>query len=255
MKKSEIYQQAKYYEIAFDFVDVKKQISLFEKFIKEYSKIKVDTVLDICCGTALQLREFSKRGYKSIGLDSSKDMLSYLEKISGVEKISIRTVKANMIDFKLDRSVDFAYILMGSIIYVKNNDEFMKHLSSVANSLKTGGLYLIENLAINWTDKDFWQPQVWDMESDGIKVNTTYQIKPKDLIEETVTQTIKFKVSDHGKEIEFVDKDELKLIFPQELKALVDLQGQFEFIGFFERESTNKLENDFANNIVLLRKK
>lgn len=63
--KSQIYNQAKYYEIAFSFVDSEKQADLFEKFIKKYSKTGVKSVLDLACGTALQLREMAKRGYKS----------------------------------------------------------------------------------------------------------------------------------------------------------------------------------------------
>jgi hypothetical protein len=39
--KTEIYKQAEYYEIAFDFVDIKKQIDLFEKFISKYSETQL----------------------------------------------------------------------------------------------------------------------------------------------------------------------------------------------------------------------
>ncbi|MDH4330492.1 MAG: hypothetical protein OEV93_02985 [Candidatus Moranbacteria bacterium] len=59
--KSQIYNQAKYYEIAFSFVDSEKQADLFEKFIKKYSKTGAKSVLDLACGTALQLREMAKR--------------------------------------------------------------------------------------------------------------------------------------------------------------------------------------------------
>lgn len=253
--KSEIYQQAKYYEIAFSFIDAKKQVDLFEEFIKKYSKIKVDTVLDICCGTALQLRELAKRNYKSIGLDINHDMLEYLKEIVSMEGISIKTIKADMVNFKLEQPVDFSYIMMGSIIYLKSNEDFLRHLYSVAQSLKSGGLYLIENLAINWTSPEFWVPQVWSMEDDGIKIETTYKIEPKDPVEQTVHQTIDLKVVDHGKKMHFTDRDDLKLIFPQEFKTIVELQGQFEFLGFFERESINKLKQASPDNIVLLRKK
>lgn len=65
--KSQIYKQAHYYEIAFSFVDVRKQVDLFEKMIKKYSGIPVISVLDIACGTALQLEEMARRGYRAIG--------------------------------------------------------------------------------------------------------------------------------------------------------------------------------------------
>ena len=253
--KSQIYNQAKYYEIAFSFVDSKKQADLFEKFIKQYSKANVTSVLDLACGTALQLREMAKRGYQSIGLDSSSKMLDYLKSESKKEGLKVETIKEDINNFKLKEKVDFAYIMMGSIIYVENNDLFLSHLNSVADSINDGGLYLIENLAINWADPSFFKPQRWTMKQDKIKVKTTYQIVPKNPLKQTVTQTLKMEVEDDGKKTEFIDKDDLKIIFPEELKLLLDKNGKFELIGFFERDNTKLLKSVSADNIVLLRKK
>ncbi len=253
--KSQIYDQAKYYEIAFSFVDQKKQVDLFEQFIKKYGKIKVETVLDLACGTALQLREMAKRGYKTIGLDASFKMLNYLKEESLREKIKIETVKAEMNEFKLKQKVDFAYIMMGSIVYSKNNNLLLSNLNSVANSLNSGGLYLIENLDINWVNPKFWKPQTWIMKQRKIKVKTTFQLTPKDLLSQIVTQTRKLKVDDNGKKMEFIDKDEVKIISPEEFKLLVEKNGKFEFVGFFEREKVKLLKEVSSNNIALLRRK
>lgn len=253
--KSAIYDQAKYYEIAFNFVDSKKQVELFEKFIKKYSKVKVSRVLDLACGTALQLREFARKGYEAIGLDSSASMIEYLKKQAAASGLEIETVKADMNRFKLKQRVDFAYIMMGSIIYSKNNELLYSNLDSVADSLERGGLYLIENLAINWATPDFFKPQKWTMKEGKIKVKTTYQITPKNALTQVVTQMLKLEVDDDGKRMEFVDTDDLKIIFPEEFKLLVEKNGKFEFIGFFERETTNRLKKESADNIIILRKK
>lgn len=253
--KSEIYNQAKYYEIAFSFVDSKKQVELFKKFINKYSKIKVKRVLDLACGTALQLRELAKSRFEAVGLDSNPNMINYLKNQSILNNLKIEAIKADMCRFKLKQKVDFAYIMMGSIIYTKNNDLFSSNLDSVANSLKGGGLYLIENLAINWATPNFFKPQKWTMKENGITVKTTYQIKPKNALTQIVTQTLKLEVNDNGKKMEFTDNDDLKIIFPEEFKLLVEKNNKFEFIGFFERESTNRLKKESADNIVILRKK
>ncbi len=253
--KSQIYNQAKYYEIAFSFIDPKKQGKLFEQFVKKYGKLKVHTVLDLGCGIALQLREMAKRGYSSIGLDASDKMLDYLKHKSLEEGLEIETVKADMNKFKLKQKVDFAYIMMGSIVYTKNNDLFLSHLDSVANCLNSGGLYLIENLHINWADPKFWKPQVWTMRKGKIKIKTTYLLIPKNLLSQTVKQTIKIEVDDNGSKIELFDEDELKIIAPEEFKLLVEKNGKFNFIGFFERETVKRLEKISSNNIALLRRK
>lgn len=253
--KSQIYDQAKYYEIAFSFINAKKQGNSFEEFIKKYGKIKVNSVLDLGCGTALQLREMARRGYDSIGLDASSKMLEYLKNEAEKENVKIETIKADMNNFKLKQKVDFAYIMMGSIVYTKNNALFLSHLNSVANSLNSGGLYLIENLSINWADPKFWKPQKWTMKRGKTKVKTIFQVVPKDPLNQVVTQTIKLEVDDAGKKIEFVDRDDLKIVAPEELKLLVEKNGQFEFIGFFERYSTKPLEKISSDNIALLRRK
>jgi len=251
----ELYKNPKYYEIAFSFINVKKQVNLFEEFIKKYSKINVKSILDIACGTSLQLREFARRNYRCIGLDMNKEMLNYLKKEAKKEKLDIETIKANMINFSLKNKVDFAFILMGSIIYIKSNAELMNLLKSVSNSLNSGGLFLIENLPMTWSNPKFWEKQIWTINHKNIKITTTYKITPKDDINQIIHQDITLKVNDNGHRIIIRDEGDFKIIFPQELKTIIDLEGNFEFIGFFERGKVRQLKKASANSIILIRKK
>ena len=253
--KSQIYNQAKYYEIAFSFINPRKQADLFEKFSKKYGKIEMKAVLDVACGTALQLREMAKRGYKATGLDANSRMLDYLKEKALVDDLKIETIKADMNNFKLRQKVDFAYIMMGSIIYTKNNELFLSHLESVSDSLKSGSLYLIENLAMNWSDSKFLKPQSWTMRKDGIRVKTTYKITLKDPLRQIVSQSIMLEIDDNGEKKKLIDETDLKVVFPEEFKLLIEKNGKFEFIGFFEREKVKLLKNISSNNIVLLRRR
>lgn len=253
--QSQIYNQPKYYEIAFKFINTEDQVKLFEKFIKKYSKIKVKKVLDIACGPALQLREFAKKKYISTGIDSNPQMINYLKKISLKEGLKINAVKADMNKFHLKNKVDFSYIMMGSIVYAKNNEIFLSHLNSVANTLKSGGLYLIENLAMNWSDPKFLKSQSWIMKEKGIKVKTTYKITPKNALEQIVLQNFILDVDDNGAKRKFTNRADLKIIFPAEFKLLVEKNNRFEFLGFFERYNVKKLKDMSPENIILLRKK
>jgi ubiquinone/menaquinone biosynthesis C-methylase UbiE len=131
-----VYNQPLYYEIAFDFIDAKKQVDLFERFIKKYSKIKVRTFLDIGCGPSLQLREITRRGYETFGMDSSVEMLRYLKIKIKEDGTKIKIIKADMTNFKLKKKVDFAFIMMGTIQLISSNEKFLTHLDSVANCLK-----------------------------------------------------------------------------------------------------------------------
>lgn len=246
-----IYNKPLYYEIAFSFIDAKKQVSLFEKFIKRYSKIKVKRVLDISCGTSLQLREMAKRGYKTVGLDMNPRMLEYLKQKAKEDGVDIETIKADMTEFKLKKRVDFTFIMMGSFTF-KNNEDLLKHLDCVSNSINKGGLYLIENMELDWLN---FKSQSWTMRRNGIKVKTTYKLKQNEAISQTSEENITLEVDDHGKKLKFIEKGIVKHVFPQEFLALIRLNNNFDFLGWFERTKLNELKKGNMNNIVILRKK
>ena len=160
-----------------------------------------------------------------------------------------------MCDFVLPHKVDFAFIMMGSISLIESNTRFLKHLDSVARCLRKGGLYLIENAEADWAKPGFFGSQTWVMERDGIRVETSYDLKLRDTLAQTAVATITFDVNDHGEELMFADSREVKIIFPQEYLALIEMNGKFEFIGWFEHNSMRKLKPAKENNMAILRRK
>lgn len=254
----EIYKQPLYYEIAFDFVNPKKQVDNFEKIIKNFSKIKVRRFLDIACGPSLQLREIIRRGYEGIGLDSSFQMLQYLEKKLKEEKFKIEIVKADMVNFKLKKKADFVFIMMGSLNF-GSNYEFLSHLNSVSSSLNKGGLYLIQNQILNWKNP---VKQQWTSKRGEITVKTIFEWKFKNIIDQMYEEKIILHINDNGKKEKIINKKDLKFIFPQEFRTLVEINRKFEFLGWWHGNCNTwhldvpLKENKISKgNIILLRRK
>jgi cyclopropane fatty-acyl-phospholipid synthase-like methyltransferase len=254
----EIYEQPLYYEIAFSFIDPKEQVDNFEKIIRKFSKTKANRFLDIACGPSLQLREIARRGYETIGLDLHPEMLAYLKEKAKEEKVKIETIQADMYKFKLTKKVDFAFIMMGSLD-AESNEKFLSHLDSLAASLNKGGLYFIQNMTLDWTQN---VKQTWVMERDAIKVETTFETHLKNVLNQIYTEELTLEVRDHGERKRFTHKEDLKFIFPQELKTLIKLNGKFEFLGWWKGNCNawhlnQPLEKtkELNNNMVLLRKK
>ena len=250
-----VYDEPLYYEIAFSFVDAEKQVDLFEEFIEAHSRIEVKRFLDIGCGPALQLREIARRGYGVVGLDRSPEMLGYLRERTVEEGISVETIEADMTDFKLGEKADFAFIMMGTISLIESKEKFLAHLDSVAGSLRRGGLYLIENMKIDWAREGFFGSESWTMERDGTRVETTYKVELKDALAQKLSETIRLEVDDRGRRLVLEESAETRMIFPQEFITLVELNGNFEFLGWFERDSTRRLTKANPDNIALLRRR
>lgn len=225
-----LYKHPLYYEIAFSFFDVKKQVDCFEKIIRDFSKVKVRRFLDVACGPSFQLRELARRGYACVGLDSSPEMLAYLREKAEEEGLKIETVQADMCDFDLEEKMDFAFIMMGSLA-VESDAKLLSHLDSLTTCLKRGGLYFIQNKTVDWTGSG---EQAWTMERNGIVVKTRWSTEWKDLVSQVYLEKTVVEVDDHGRKIKFEDSEELKFVFPQEFKTLVKMNGKFEFLGWWE---------------------
>lgn len=252
---SALYRQARYYDVAFGFVDIPSQLDRFETLIREHGRRPVQNVLDLCCGPSRQLREFARRGYRAVGLDASEAMLAYLSKEAAREGVAVETVQGDILAFDLPVPVDFAFILMGSFQFVPDNEALCSHLGCVARALGSGGLYLIENLLLDWVSPGFGRTESWEMREGDLTVKTTFRTDLADALDQTVQQTLVMEVDDGGERQRFVDVHAAKLFMPQEFRSLVELQGDFELVGFFERDSTQRLREISRDNVVLLRRR
>jgi hypothetical protein len=159
-----------------------------------------------------------------------------------------------MTGFTLETPVDLAFILMGTISLMGSKVNLLSHLDSVARSLNSGGLYLIENLSINWHSPDFFGSQNWTMERDGIRIEATYRGELVDSLKQRLRETLRLEVDDHGEKKVFEGSTETRIFFPQEFITLVEMNGMFAFIGYYERSSTERLTEAHSDNIVLLRR-
>ncbi|MBI4726308.1 class I SAM-dependent methyltransferase [candidate division TA06 bacterium] len=96
---SDLYANPKYYEIAFSFCDITKEVDVFQKCIAQYSKIPVKSVLELGCGNSPHLLELLKRGYRYTGIDLSREMLEFSKSKVSEEMLGKATfLQANMND-------------------------------------------------------------------------------------------------------------------------------------------------------------
>lgn len=246
-----VYDQPLYYEIAFSYQEAKRQADFFEEVARKYSEVPVKRFLDIGCGPSPQLRELAKRGYETVGLDNNPNMLAHLRKRAQEEGVKIETVEANMNNFKLKKKCDFAFVLSGSV-YVDSNKQFLQHLDCVANALRKGGLYLFENFSLRLNQS---LKQEWTITHGEIEVKTTWEATTKDELEQIEEEKITLEVNDHGEKKTFTSTFYPKTFAPQELRALIELNREFELIGWFEHLTLEPLKTTEGSNIVIIRKK
>jgi len=254
-KTLDLYDNPLYYEVAFGFRDIKREVDFFEQCIKKFSKIRVRRVLDIGCGPSPYMLELAKRGYAFTGLDLSKAMLDYSSEKARKAGIKIKTIHADMRNFEAREMFDFVFCMLGSV-EVESTSEFLSHLSSVASCLNKGGLYLIDGAAeFDWTRRI---GDNWTVIKDGMTVNVTWEIIPVNFVEQKVIDKGTVEVIEGGETRIFKVEKFGKVTFPQEFLAQVDKNGEFEFVGWYNNfDLTQPLEKatKFNRPMTLLRRR
>src|SRR6266705_3219343 len=80
MKESKyLYDYPVYYETAFSFRDIPKEVEFFDECIRQYSRIPVRKVLELGAGTAPHMQEWARRKIEYVGIDTNENMQAKIE--------------------------------------------------------------------------------------------------------------------------------------------------------------------------------
>jgi hypothetical protein len=66
MSDKSVYSNPKYYEFAFSFRNIPKEVDVFEKSIALYSRIPVKEIFEIGCGNSLSIRHTYQKLFRSL---------------------------------------------------------------------------------------------------------------------------------------------------------------------------------------------
>lgn len=135
--------------------------------------------LEPACGTGRCLRLLAQRGYYVAGFDIDQEMIRY-SKNSG---LACELFEADMIDFnsQLKCKFDVAFNPFNSIRHLHSDEAMLKHLEQVAQSLNSGGLYLV-GISLSDYDNDVPEEDIWTGSRDDCKVTQVVNYLPPDQI-------------------------------------------------------------------------
>ncbi len=188
-----------------------------------------NSALELACGTGrLTLQLLSSNQYLECdGLDLSSDMIAFARKKASRMGLSAKFFEANMADFYLGKKYDMVYVPLSSFLYLHDFSDIQTCLKSVRSHLKEEGQLVIS----------IFNPS---MKVLSLLPDERYVIKkftdPRNGKEVTVEQSSNY---DCAKQVNYAthyysyqDKKDffshpvnLRMIFPQELRAIFDTAG------------------------------
>ncbi|MCP4143751.1 MAG: class I SAM-dependent methyltransferase [bacterium] len=184
--------------------------------------------LEPACGTGRCLRLLAARGYYVAGFDIDPEMIRYC-KNSGLD---CELFEADMIDFnsQLQCKFDVAFNPFNSIRHLHSDDAMVVHLEQVAQSLNSGGLYLV-GISLSDYDNDVPEEDIWTGSRDDCKVTQVVNYLPPDQISrlETVISHILVENSD-----EHINETYKLRSYDKNEWAEVIANSPFEIVGSYD---------------------
>jgi SAM-dependent methyltransferase len=115
------------------------------------------TVLDLCCGPGRHSVEFAKHDFKVTGVDRSPFLLERARERAEEAGVSIEWVMEDMRSFRRTGAFDLACNIFTSFGYFEQEDEDLRVLGNLHESLRPGGILVMEmvgkeRLARTWRD-------------------------------------------------------------------------------------------------------
>ncbi len=226
------YSAPRYYEIAFD-MNRKREVDFLVHCFQRYARRPVKTVLDMACGTGPHLTRLAERGYRMSGLDLSPENIEFLRERAARRGLAVTLHEGDMTGFRLPEPVDAAICMQDSQGHLLTNEAILAHLRCVRRALKTGGLYVFDRyMCSSWTEPARrWS---WTRRRGKATVRATFEaLKDVNPVTQIFSEDMELEVHENGTRRVYRQRHHSRMVFPQELRTLVDLAGGFELVDWF----------------------
>jgi SAM-dependent methyltransferase len=227
-----LYTAPRLYEIDFD-MNRKREVDFLVHCFKRFARRPVRRVLDIACGTGPHLLRLAQRGYQTIGLDLSPDNVRYLGERLLAKGLTGELMVGDMTDFRLTRPVDAAICMQDSQGHLLTNEQLLAHVRAVGRGLRRGGLYVFDRyMASSWTNPArSWS---WSRRRGRVIVRASFSaLRDVDPVSQIFRERLELEAVENGTRRVYRQTHLSRMVFPQELRALVSLAGGFEFVQWF----------------------
>lgn len=226
------YSLPRYYEIAFD-MNRKQEVDFLVHCFRTYARGRVRAVLDLACGTGPHLVRLARRGYRMTGLDLSPENIAFLRQRADALGLDVDLVVGDMTRFRRPRPVDAVICMQDSQGHLLTNATITAHLRCVGRALRPGGLYVFDRyMCSSWVDPARrWS---WTRHRGRATVRATFEtLQELNPVTQVFFEEMELDIVDGGARHVYRQRHASRMVFPQELRALVALAGGFELVQWF----------------------
>jgi SAM-dependent methyltransferase len=254
---SDWYEHPAWFDLAFR-DETRPEADFLEAAFRKYCPSPVRTVLEPACGSGRLIVEFAARGYEMTGFDLSQAMLDYAERRLARRRLSATLFAADMARFSLPAPVDAAFNTFNSFRHLLTEDAALSHLTSVANCLKTGGIYVL-GLHLLPPDASEECTERWTARSGQTRLSATLRVIAANRRQRWERLRVSLSVRTPKRTERVRSEFTLRLYNAQQLKRLLAQIPQFElrdvYDFVYDIDEPLQLTNALSDTVLILQKR
>jgi SAM-dependent methyltransferase len=251
---SSLYQTPRVYDAAFSHRDFPAEIHVLTEWYLSVTKGEpLASVLELAAGPANHSIEYLSRGVSATALDICPQMIDYSAQKARQRGLSLRTVNADMLNFRLRDRFDMALLLTDSACHIHTSKDMIRHLRCVGDHLNPGGLYVIEltkSSSPNYINK-------WSAQENGVNLSIEWGANGEEESRRMVSATtVSVSGNVEGQSIEINETIKTRYWSQFALEKAITASGSFtvarRYGDFLTGSSIN--DNSAPRLIYILRK-
>jgi hypothetical protein len=230
----DLYEQSSIYDVAFSYRDIRQEVDVLTAWYAAMTgRPQPASVLELAAGPARHALEFSRRGAEAWGLDSSATMSGYARSLAAQQGLPLTVITADMTAFEPPRQFELALLMLDSVCHILTPQALERHLSCVARSLVSGGVYVME---VGFPQDDEISagefPRQWRAEQGDTSVDVHWGRleDPYDRQQRIRTVTLEFKACRAGRSLSFTDRVPMRSWTQRALDEAIQRCGMFSRI-------------------------
>lgn len=214
-----LYRNGLHYDLqTTEFVD---DIPFYQRMAEKYG----DPVLELGCGTGRITIPVAEMGYRIAGLDSAENMLDQARKKAREKGVEIEWIKADCRDFELKQKFNLILFPFNSMLHFHDRESLEACFNQVKKHLLPEGKFVFDvfnpNFEILTRDPSKRYPHVEYADPDG---RGTIMVTIKNVYDKA-QQINRMKYFYSVGSDEWVIESHVRIIYPQELEALLHYNG------------------------------
>ena len=236
------------------------EVAFFERAFEKFATGNVGRLLEPGCGSGRLVVEMASRGYDVTGLDLSQSMLDYLEQRLGDQGLRANLVLGDMTAMDFEQKFDSAFCTFNTFRHLTTSIDAVKHLRSVADNLRSGGLYILGFHLIPM-DADPKCTERWKASDATVKLKC--KLKVIDFNRKTRKERLRVSIKakkPSGKIQRIRSEFPLRIYTPKQAKKLFrKVDDVFEICGIYDfdydLDEERKFDNDLTDALFVLRRR